>query len=70
VEGVDDHGHGPSVPRGVFLLWNIERTALAGVESGLQAGDGRLPPPEEEKEIRELSAEQRTGPEIAPNPAG
>jgi hypothetical protein len=54
----------------VLLLWNIERTALAGVESGLQAGDGRLPPPEEEKEIRELSAEQRTGPEIAPNPAG
>ena len=69
MEGIDDHGTALQFHVECFSLWNIERTALAGVESGVQAVDGRLPPPEEEKEIRELSAEQRTGPEIAPNPA-
>jgi hypothetical protein len=69
MEGIDDHGTTLQFHVECFSLWNIERTALAGVESGAQAVDGRLPPPEEEKEIRELSAEQRTGPEIAPNPA-
>jgi hypothetical protein len=69
MEGIDDHGTARQFHVECFSLWNIERTALAGVESGVQAVDGRLPPPEEEKEIGELSAEQRAGPEIAPHPA-
>jgi hypothetical protein len=69
MQGIDDHGTTLQFHVECFSIWNIERTALAGVESGAQAVDGRLPPPEEEKEIRELKRRAANCPEIAPHPA-